>query len=125
MVTTSAARKLRYTIATERPRGTPGPPEQPHDGVEQQRHQRGDEEDEDDVSRRRRQHPRQHRQSGRPTSCTQRGICTLSAPARSYELIVAPLAGRFSGPGWDWTFMEDGALALDRHELWEEPAFPA
>jgi hypothetical protein len=24
--------------------------------------------------------------------------------------------------GWDWSFFEDGALALDRHELWEEPA---
>jgi hypothetical protein len=23
--------------------------------------------------------------------------------------------------GWDWSFFEDGALALDRHELWEEP----
>jgi hypothetical protein len=22
---------------------------------------------------------------------------------------------------WDWSFFEDGALALDRHELWEEP----
>jgi hypothetical protein len=24
-------------------------------------------------------------------------------------------------PAWDWSFMEDGALALDRHEGWEEP----
>jgi hypothetical protein len=24
-------------------------------------------------------------------------------------------------PAWDWSFMEDGALALDRHEVWEEP----
>ena len=24
-------------------------------------------------------------------------------------------------PAWDWSFMEDGALALDRHEGWGEP----
>lgn len=24
-------------------------------------------------------------------------------------------------PAWDWAFFEDGSLALDRHELWEEP----
>lgn len=24
-------------------------------------------------------------------------------------------------PAWDWSFVEDGNLALDRHELWEEP----
>jgi hypothetical protein len=29
-------------------------------------------------------------------------------------------------PAWEWSFFEDGALALDRHELWEEfPAAPA
>jgi hypothetical protein len=24
-------------------------------------------------------------------------------------------------PAWEWSFFEDGNLALDRHELWEEP----
>jgi hypothetical protein len=24
-------------------------------------------------------------------------------------------------PGWDWSFDQDGSLALDRHELWPEP----
>jgi hypothetical protein len=24
-------------------------------------------------------------------------------------------------PAWDWSFTDDGALALDRHELWAEP----
>ena len=24
-------------------------------------------------------------------------------------------------PSWDWSFEQDGALALDRHELWPEP----
>jgi hypothetical protein len=24
-------------------------------------------------------------------------------------------------PPWEWSFAEDGALALDRHDLWEEP----
>src|SRR4029079_15300770 len=24
-------------------------------------------------------------------------------------------------PSWDWHWAEDGNLALDRHELWEEP----
>ena len=28
---------------------------------------------------------------------------------------------RLRPPAWDWSFAEDGALALDRHELWEEP----
>ena len=28
-------------------------------------------------------------------------------------------------PAWDWAFFEDGALALDRHELWEEPPEPS
>lgn len=27
-------------------------------------------------------------------------------------------------PAWDWSFAEDGALALDRYELWEETAYP-
>jgi hypothetical protein len=26
-------------------------------------------------------------------------------------------------PAWDWSFFEDGALALDSHELWAEPPF--
>jgi hypothetical protein len=29
---------------------------------------------------------------------------------------------RLPSAAWDWSFFEDGALALDRHELWEEPA---
>jgi hypothetical protein len=28
---------------------------------------------------------------------------------------------RVSPPGWDWSLELDGALALDRHELWDEP----
>lgn len=28
-------------------------------------------------------------------------------------------------PAWEWSFFEDGALALDRHELWTEPALPS
>jgi hypothetical protein len=31
---------------------------------------------------------------------------------------VAPLRP----PAWSWSFFEDGALALDRHELWQEPS---
>ena len=27
-------------------------------------------------------------------------------------------------PAWEWSFLEDGALALDSHELWEEPELP-
>src|SRR5918999_1551258 len=33
-----------------------------------------------------------------------------------------PLPPRAAGPpAWDWSFLEDGALALDPHELWAEP----
>jgi hypothetical protein len=28
-------------------------------------------------------------------------------------------------PAWDWAFFEDGALALERHDLWEEPPEPS
>ncbi len=28
-------------------------------------------------------------------------------------------------PEWEWSFFEDGALALDPHELWEEPVEPS
>jgi hypothetical protein len=36
--------------------------------------------------------------------------------------VVVQLPG-VKPPVWDWSFLEDGALALDSHELWEEPAY--
>ena len=31
------------------------------------------------------------------------------------------MVARLRPPAWDWSFFEDGNLALDSHELWEEP----
>ncbi len=32
------------------------------------------------------------------------------------------MVARLHPPAWEWSFFEDGNLALDSHELWEEPA---
>src|SRR5262249_62374671 len=38
------------------------------------------------------------------------------------QLPVEPFAvGPRRPPAWDWSLAEDGALALDSHELWDEP----
>jgi hypothetical protein len=43
-----------------------------------------------------------------------------TADDRSSAVVQLPGA---KPPVWDWSFLEDGALALDSHELWEEPAY--
>lgn len=35
--------------------------------------------------------------------------------------MVVALPARVRPPDWEWSFGIEGALALDRHELWEEP----
>jgi len=44
-----------------------------------------------------------------------------------HELGTAPPSRRLGAlrpAAWDWSDFVDGALALDRHDLWEEPPIP-
>jgi hypothetical protein len=44
-----------------------------------------------------------------------------------HELVTAPPSRRLGAlrpSAWDWSDSVDGALALDRHDLWEEPPIP-
>ena len=57
-----------------------------------------------------------------PTSWTQRGIWIRGGrPAAAHGADATARVRRLSPPDWDWSFEVDGALALDRHELWDEP----
>jgi hypothetical protein len=42
-------------------------------------------------------------------------------PAHGHPADRSAVVRPLRPPVWDWSFFEDGALALDRHELWDEP----
>ena len=99
----------------------PRPAEAADDRVEQQRDQPGDEEKEDDVTHgagdrpRHDQHERQPDELDPPRDNQPRRPSRVHADDRTAGASASARAA-----AWDWSFLEDGALALDRHELWTD-----
>ena len=131
---TTPAAKVRYTIATPKPRGIRALRERPHERVQEQRDEGRHEEEEDGVTDRAGDRPGQqeHEREGDqldPARNLDRG--GLAAPTDDrrrrfrHESDRTARSRRPQGPVWDWSFAEDGNLALDRHDLWEEiPSTP-
>ena len=132
---TSAAANVRYTIATPKPRGIRSAPERPHERVQEQRDERGDEEEEDGVTDRAGHRPGEQedeRQADELDPARHLDRPRRGAPAddrRRRFRHMSDRSARSSAPrpaAWDWSFAEDGNLALDRHDLWDEiPVVPA
>src|SRR5581483_11994572 len=97
--------------------------QRPDDRIQEQREERRHEEEEDDVSRGRREHPEEQQQQRQPDELD---------PARDHHPGRPPdrrhagdAISRLQGirpPDWEWSWATDGALALDRHEVREEPS---
>src|SRR5439155_775920 len=94
-------------------------PDQAHERIQEQRDQQRDEEEEDDVTHGARDHPekeQQHRQADELDPARNDGLRRGRGHSsdRSAEVV------QLRPPSWDWSWAEDGALALDLYEVWEE-----
>ena len=110
------------------PARDPHSSEPPHQRVEQEGDEERHEEEEDHVTHRSRHHPDQQKQERQPDELhPSRNLDPRRRGARrSQGGIRHPSDGiararRIRDGAWDWSFLEDGAVALDRHELWVEP----
>ena len=101
--------------------GNPDPPQSPHERVQEERDQRGDEKEENNVTDRARHDPQadQHeRQSDQLDPASDNHF------RRPIGHVADGTAGATRPPPWEWSFAEDGALALDSHELWTDIEAP-
>ena len=98
-------------------------PSQPADErVEEQGDEQRHEEEEDHVTHGSRHHPQEHEQQRQPHELhPARDLDPRrDAGARHASDGIARVR-RIRDDAWDWSFSEDGSLALDRSDLWIEP----
>jgi hypothetical protein len=109
----------------------PDPPESPDEWVQKQRDQQRHEEDEHDVTHGTGHDPgkdEQERQSdqlhpARDLDARRLRSGRLEGGRRHVSDGTAAIR-RIRDDAWDWSFLEDGGLALDRHELWVDERVP-
>jgi hypothetical protein len=109
----------------------PHPPKPPDERIQKQRDQQRHEEEEDHVTYGAGHDPRKDQQERQPDelhparNLDARGGRSgrLDGGARHASDGTAEIR-RIRDDSWGWSFLEDGGLALDRHELWVEPAAP-
>ena len=90
--------------------------------VEEQGDEQRHEEEEDHVTNRSRHDPQEHEQQRQPHELhpARDRDPRRSAGARHASDGIAQVR-RIRDDAWDWSFSEDGSLALDRGDLWIEP----
>src|SRR5256886_12983345 len=93
--------------------------------MEDQGDQPGEEEEEDHVTDGARHGPDQEqKQRQRDELDPARDLQLRGRLGRHRDDDTAPvvrLSSSVRPPAWDWSLAEDGALALDSYELWDEP----
>ena len=105
----------------------PQPVEAAHDRVEQERDQRRDHEQDHGMTGRRRQHPAEQDEQRQPHELDPaRNLDPRRRADRRFTpsivLPAPPRSGRaVARPAWDWSLAEDGALALERVDAWDDP----
>src|SRR5438876_838674 len=98
----------------------PCPAEPADDRVEEERDQAGDDEEEDGVTHRAGDRPRDEQDKRQADELDPARDNHLRRPSRLHGVDGTAAARRPKRPAWDWSFFEDGALALDRHERWAD-----
>ena len=94
----------------------------PNQRVEQERDQQRDEEQEDDVTDRARHDPQEQQDQRQPDQLDPARDLHLRRPGGHVSDRTADVIRLRPSrpPDWDWDWAQDGNLALDRHEIWEE-----
>ena len=103
----------------------PRPPEAADDRVEEQRDQPRDDEKEDHVTHRAGDRPSHDQHERQPHELNPPRDNQLRRPSRVHADDRTAAQRRPRSAVWDWSFLEDGALALDRHELWTDVEPPS
>ena len=100
--------------------------ERPDDRVEQQRYQCGHAEEEHRVSGRLRERPGEEHEHRQPDELNPAGdLDSRRAGLSAHADDRTRARGPARPPAWDWSWAEDGALALDPDASWEPPQRPA
>jgi hypothetical protein len=107
----------------------PHPSKSPNERIQKQRDEQRDEEEEHHVTHRAGHDPREYEQERQPDELQParnldargRRPGRLDGGARHASDGTAEIR-RIRDDAWDWSFLEDGGLALDRHELWVDAA---